>query len=44
VHYIEGGSIWDVPCEVAMPSATQNELTGKDADGGQAGKFTRALS
>ncbi len=31
VHYIEGGSIWDVACEVAMPSATQNELTGKDA-------------
>ena len=31
VHYIEGGCIWDVPCEVAMPSATQNELTGKDA-------------
>lgn len=31
VQYIEGGSIWDVPCEVAMPSATQNELTGKDA-------------
>jgi glutamate dehydrogenase (NADP+) len=30
-HYIEGGSIWDVPCSVAMPSATQNELTGKDA-------------
>lgn len=30
-HYIAGGSIWDVPCEVAMPSATQNELTGKDA-------------
>jgi len=30
-HYIEGGSVWDVPCEVAMPSATQNELTGKDA-------------
>lgn len=30
-HYIEGGSIWDVPCEIAMPSATQNELTGKDA-------------
>jgi glutamate dehydrogenase (NADP+) len=25
------GSIWDVPCEVAMPSATQNELTGADA-------------
>ncbi len=31
VCYVEGGSIWDVPCEVAMPSATQNELTGKDA-------------
>ena len=30
-HYIEQGSIWDVPCDVAMPSATQNELTGKDA-------------
>lgn len=31
VRYIEKASIWDVPCEVAMPSATQNELTGKDA-------------
>ncbi|QLL65448.1 NADP-specific glutamate dehydrogenase [Sinorhizobium mexicanum] len=30
-RYIEGGSIWDVPCHIAMPSATQNELTGKDA-------------
>ena len=30
-HYVEGGSIWSVPCEVAMPSATQNELTGTDA-------------
>ncbi|MDR5652978.1 NADP-specific glutamate dehydrogenase [Ruixingdingia sedimenti] len=30
-HYIAGGSIWDVSCDVAMPSATQNELTGKDA-------------
>jgi glutamate dehydrogenase (NADP+) len=30
-HYVEGGSIWDVACDVAMPSATQNELTGKDA-------------
>ncbi|GAB3347620.1 NADP-specific glutamate dehydrogenase [Modestobacter lapidis] len=28
-HYVEGGSIWDVPCDVAVPSATQNEL---DAD------------
>ena len=31
VRYVEGGSIWDIPCDVAMPSATQNELTGKDA-------------
>jgi glutamate dehydrogenase (NADP+) len=30
-HYREGGSIWDVPCDVAMPSATQNELTGLGA-------------
>ncbi|RYF62617.1 MAG: glutamate dehydrogenase, partial [Comamonadaceae bacterium] len=30
-RFIRGGSIWDVPCDVAMPSATQNELTGKDA-------------
>lgn len=31
VRYVEAGSIWDVPCEIAMPAATQNELTGKDA-------------
>ncbi|MCA8867803.1 MAG: NADP-specific glutamate dehydrogenase [Rhodobacteraceae bacterium] len=30
-HYIKGGSIWDVPCDVALPSATQNELNGGDA-------------
>ncbi|MBU3028802.1 NADP-specific glutamate dehydrogenase [Paracoccus marinaquae] len=32
-YYVKSadGSIWDVPCQVAMPSATQNELTGKDA-------------
>jgi len=30
-HYVESGSIWDVPCDIAMPSATQNELTGADA-------------
>jgi glutamate dehydrogenase (NADP+) len=32
-HFIptEKGSVWDVPCDVAMPSATQNELSGKDA-------------
>jgi glutamate dehydrogenase (NADP+) len=30
-HYIESTSIWQIPCDIAMPSATQNELTGKDA-------------
>lgn len=30
-HYVEKGSIWEVPCDVALPSATQNELDGKDA-------------
>ncbi len=30
-RFITGKSIWDIPCQVAMPSATQNELTGKDA-------------
>jgi glutamate dehydrogenase (NADP+) len=29
--YIAGGNIWEIPCEVAMPSATQNEINGKDA-------------
>ena len=30
--YTEGCSgIWDVPCDVALPSATQNELDGKAA-------------
>lgn len=30
-YYTEQGSIWDVPCDVALPSATQNELNGNDA-------------
>jgi glutamate dehydrogenase (NADP+) len=32
-HFIasDKGSIWDIACDVAMPSATQNELSGKDA-------------
>ncbi|OEU74987.1 MAG: glutamate dehydrogenase [Desulfuromonadales bacterium C00003068] len=29
--YVAAGNIWEVPCDVAMPSATQNELNGKDA-------------
>ncbi|MGI5156355.1 NADP-specific glutamate dehydrogenase [Microbispora sp. CA-102843] len=30
--YVAGHSVWEVPCEVALPSATQNEITGKDAE------------
>ena len=30
--YLEGGSVWTVPCQVALPCATQNELTAKDAE------------
>ncbi len=29
--YKEGGNIWEIPCQVAMPSATQNEINGQDA-------------
>jgi len=29
--YLPGGNIWEIPCQVAMPSATQNEINGKDA-------------
>jgi glutamate dehydrogenase (NADP+) len=31
VVFVAGGNIWDVPCDVAVPSATQNELTALDA-------------
>ncbi len=30
-QYQPGGNIWNIPCDVALPCATQNELTGKDA-------------
>ncbi|GIH71037.1 NADP-specific glutamate dehydrogenase [Sphaerimonospora thailandensis] len=30
--FVAGRSVWEVPCEVAMPSATENEITGKDAE------------
>lgn len=30
--YKEKGTIWDIPCEVAMPCATQNELNTKHAE------------
>lgn len=29
--YIENGNIWDIPCDIAMPCATQNELEAEDA-------------
>ncbi len=28
--YVEGGDVWDVPCDIAIPAATQNEL-GEDS-------------
>src|SRR5690606_9491227 len=30
-RYVESGNIWEIPCDVAMPSATQNEINGRDA-------------
>ncbi len=29
--YTANGNIWDIPCDIAFPSATENEITGKDA-------------
>lgn len=31
VRHVPGESVWAVPCRVALPCATQNELTGRDA-------------
>ncbi|WP_020579089.1 NADP-specific glutamate dehydrogenase [Actinopolymorpha alba] len=31
VDYVPGGTIWNTPCDIALPSATQNELNGADA-------------
>jgi len=31
VEYHEGAGVWTVPCDVALPCATQNELDGDDA-------------
>ena len=28
---VEDGSVWEVPCDIALPCATQNELNGSDA-------------
>jgi len=30
-RHLPGGNIWAIPCSVAVPSATQNELSGRDA-------------
>ncbi len=30
-RYLAGGNLWELPCQVAMPSATQNEIHGRDA-------------
>ena len=30
-RFIERGNVWDIPCDIALPCATQNELNGKDA-------------
>jgi glutamate dehydrogenase (NADP+) len=30
-RYLDKGDIWAIPCDVALPCATQNELNGKDA-------------
>ncbi len=30
-RFIRGGSVWDVPCDLALPCATQNELSAKAA-------------
>lgn len=30
--YKPNGNIWEIPCQVAMPSATQNELSKQDAE------------
>lgn len=30
-RFIAGGSVWDIPCDIALPCATQNELPAADA-------------
>jgi len=30
-RHLPGGNVWEIPCDVALPCATQNELNGKDA-------------
>ncbi len=30
-RFVEGRLNWDIPCDIAVPSATQNEIDGEDA-------------
>ncbi|MCL2782680.1 MAG: NADP-specific glutamate dehydrogenase [Propionibacteriaceae bacterium] len=30
-RFVEHKSVWEVPCDIALPCATQNEVTGADA-------------
>ena len=30
-QYMEGKRVWSIPCDIALPCATQNELDGEDA-------------
>ncbi|WP_214106692.1 NADP-specific glutamate dehydrogenase [Acrocarpospora catenulata] len=30
-HFVPARTVWGVPCDIALPSATQNELNGADA-------------
>jgi glutamate dehydrogenase (NADP+) len=30
-HFVADGNIWELPCDIALPCATQNELSGRDA-------------
>ena len=30
-EYVSGKAVWEVPCDIALPCATQNELTESDA-------------
>lgn len=30
-RFIPGGNLWEVPCDIALPSATQNEVSESDA-------------
>ncbi|WP_437736384.1 NADP-specific glutamate dehydrogenase [Sorangium sp. So ce1335] len=30
-RFVPGGNVWEVPCQIALPCATQNELNARDA-------------